>query len=122
MRARSTGVDVRSTHLGPYHRSITSTPSVPSEPVPADATAPLPSPLARAVAVSFIVVSGLCGGLIGYAVTDLQTTGDAPVLVGLGALLGAVVAAGGVAVVAVLALRAMAEWDTVQERERQQRS
>ena len=66
------------------------------------------------------MIAGLCGGLIGYAVTDLQTTGDAPVLVGLGALLGAVVAAGGVAVVAVLALRAMAEWDTVQERQQQQ--
>lgn len=119
MRARSTAVDVRSTHLGPYHRPIASTPPEPTAP---DPTAPLPSPLARAVAVGFIVIAGLCGGLIGYAVTDLQTTGDAPVLVGLGALLGAVVAAGGVAVVAVLALRAMAEWDTVQERERQQRS
>ncbi len=74
------------------------------------------------MAVGFIVIAGLCGGLIGYAVTDLQTSGRRrPVLVGLGALLGAVVAAGGVAVVAVLALRAMAEWDTVQERERQQR-
>jgi hypothetical protein len=71
------------------------------------------------VAVLFILIAGLCGGLIGYAVTDLQTSGDADLLVGLGALLGAVVAAGGVAVVAVLALRAMAEWDTVQERERQ---
>lgn len=81
-----------------------------------EATAPLPSPAARAFAVFLIVVAGLCGGLIGYAVADLQTT-DAPVLVGLGALLGAVIAAGGVAVVAVLALRAMAEWETVQERQ-----
>lgn len=67
-----------------------------------------------------IVISGLCGGLIGFAVADLQCTGDCGVLVGFGALLGAVIAAGGVAIVAVLALRAMAEWDTVQERQRQQ--
>lgn len=116
MRARSTDVDARSSGGAPYHRSIA---SIPREPTTPDATAPLPSPLARAVAVLFILIAGLCGGLIGYAVTDLQTSGDADLLVGLGALLGAVVAAGGVAVVAVLALRAMAEWDTVQERERQ---
>lgn len=85
---------------------------------PPDATAPLPSPLARGVAVAFIVLAGTCGALIGYAVTDLQCEGDCGLLVGLGALLGAVLAAGGVAVVAVLALRAMAEWDTVQERDR----
>ena len=92
----------------------------PPEPPAPDATAPLPSPLARAFAVTVIVIAGLCGGLIGFAVTDLQTTGAAPVLVGIGALVGAAVAAGGVAVVAVLALRAMAEWDTVQARERPQ--
>jgi len=85
---------------------------------PAEPTRPLPSPLARGVAVAVIVLAGVCGGLIGYAVTDLQCDGDCGLLVGIGALLGAVLAAGGVAVVAVLALRAMAEWDTVQERER----
>lgn len=137
MSARSTAADVRTAAPRPYHRHITDlTPEPlpvepdPNEPVAVEApapaapatpgaTAPLPSPAARAFAVFLIVVAGLCGGLIGYAVADLQTT-DAPVVVGLGALLGAVVAAGGVAVVAVLALRAMAEWDTVQER--QQRS
>lgn len=76
--------------------------------------------MARGLAVALIVVAGLCGGLIGYAVADLQCTGNCGALVGIGALLGAVIAAGGVAVVAVLALRAMAEWDTVQERQRQQ--
>ena len=94
-----------------YHRPIT-------EPTP-QPTTPLPSPLARAVAVSMIVLAGACGGLIGFAVADLQCDGDCGIWDGLAALIGAVVAAGGVAVVAVLALRAMAEWDTVQERQRE---
>ena len=74
----------------------------------------LPSPLARAVALGAILLAGLCGGLIGYAFTDLQCDGDCGVLTGVGAFVGAVVSAGGVAVIAVLALRAMAEWDRVQ--------
>ena len=135
MSARSTAADVRTAAPRPYHRHITDltpeplpvepnpaaanagpSPAAAAVPTPPTATAPLPSPGARAFAVFLIVVAGLCGGLIGYAVADLQTT-DAPVVVGLGALVGAVVAAGGVAVVAVLALRAMAEWETVQERQ-----
>jgi hypothetical protein len=99
-----------------YHRPIA---DEPLDPIP-EPTAPLPSVAARALAVAVIVIAGVCGGLIGFAVADLQCTGDCGVLVGIGALVGAVVAAGGVAVVAVLALRAMAEWDTVQERQRQQ--
>lgn len=118
MRARCTTADVRSRDGDPYHRQITS-PSI--DPVP-EPTAPLPSPAARALAVIVIVIAGVCGGLIGFAVADLQCTGDCGLLVGVGTLVGAVAAAGGVAVVAVLALRAMAEWDTVQERQRQQGS
>lgn len=71
-----------------------------------------PPPLARALAILAIVISGLCGGLIGFGVSDLQCTGDCDVWNGLGALIGAVVAAGGVAIVAVLVLRAMGEWQT----------
>lgn len=98
----------------------------------------LPSVAARALAFVAIVLGGLCGGLIGYAVTDLQcglpeTTVELdaegrPVdgaavperdpddaagcrtLAAVGGLVGAVVGAGGVAVVSVLVLRAMAEW------------
>ncbi len=122
MRARSTGADVRTAAGSPYHRRIADPTPDPDRTPPGvpEATAPLPSPAARAFAVFLIVVAGLCGGLIGYAVADLQCTGDCGLLVGASAFLGAVAAAGGVAVVAVLALRAMAEWDTVQER--QQRS
>ena len=77
----------------------------------------LPSTTARVLAFLAILLGGLCGGMIGYAVTDLQcTSGCGGVEAGLGALVGALLAAGGVAVVAVLVLRAMAEWRTIQNR------
>ena len=78
------------------------------------AESPLPSPLARAVALGAILLGGLCGGLIGYAFADLQCEGDCTVLTGLSAFGGAVLSAAGVAVIAVLGLRAMAEWDQTQ--------
>lgn len=78
-------------------------------------TSSLPSTMARALAFLAILVAGLCGGLIGYAIVDLQcTSGCGGTSAGLGALVGAVLAAGGVAVVAVLVLRAMAEWRTIE--------
>jgi hypothetical protein len=72
----------------------------------------LPSSGARLLAFAAILFGGLCGGLIGYAFVDLQCTGDCGVLAGAIGLLGAVVGAVGVGIVAVLALRAMAEWNT----------
>jgi hypothetical protein len=77
----------------------------------------LPSTAARVVAFVSILVAGLCGGLIGWAFVDLQCEGDCGVAAGASGLLGAVVGAGGVAVVAVLALRAMGEWRTIQHRQ-----
>jgi hypothetical protein len=66
------------------------------------------------LAFAAILVGGLCGGLIGYAVADLQCVeGCGGTRAGVGAVIGAVLAAGGVAVVAVLVLRAMAEWRTM---------
>lgn len=44
--------------------------------------------------------------------TGLQCHGACATVEGVGTLAGAVVAAGGVAVIAVLALRAMGEWST----------
>lgn len=82
-----------------------------SDPRPVDSA--LPSTGARALAMAAIVVAGICGGLIGWKVTSLQVD-DAGALAGLGGLLGAAIAAGGVAVVAVLVLRAMGEWHTIQ--------
>ena len=100
----------------------------------------LPSVTARLLAFLAILLGGLCGGLIGWSVADLQCGGGDQVLVlpedpddsvvttvpaddaddgdddgcgtvvGLGAVVGAVLGAGGVGIVAVLVLRAMAEW------------
>jgi hypothetical protein len=72
----------------------------------------LPSTGARVLAFAAILVGGLCGGLIGYGFMDLQCGGDCGLLAGVVGLVGAVVGAVGVGVVAVLALRAMAEWST----------
>jgi hypothetical protein len=70
----------------------------------------LPSVKARAVAFVAIIVAGLCGLLIGRALVEVQCRGTCTVAKGVGSLVGAVVAAAGVAVVAVLVLRAMSEW------------
>lgn len=77
----------------------------------------LPSTGAHVLAFVAILVGGLCGGLIGYGFTDLQCTDDCTGLAGGIGLLGAVLGAAGVGVVAVLALRAMGEWRTVRHRD-----
>ncbi len=71
-----------------------------------------PSSRARLVALLAIGSAGACGGLVGYAVTDLQCPGGCPTMAGVIGLGGATIAAVGAGVVAVLALRAMAEWQT----------
>jgi hypothetical protein len=82
----------------------------------------LPSRTARLLAFVAILVAGVCGGLIGYAIVDVSCHGSCTTPDGLGALTGAVLAAGGVAIVAVLVLRAMGEWRRIQEeREREER-
>jgi hypothetical protein len=96
-----------------------------SEPVARPyAPSALPSTTARLLAFLAIVVGGVCGGVIGWSVTDLQCGPErragveeqaeeddgCGTIAGVGAVVGAVVGAGGVAVVAVLVLRAMAEW------------
>ncbi len=75
-----------------------------------DSLSALPSRVARAVAFASILLGGLAGGLIGYALADVQCTGDCDVALGIGVVAGAVVSAGGTAVVAVLGLRALGEW------------
>lgn len=77
----------------------------------------LPSPLARGLAFAAIVLAGLCGALIGWAFVDLQCTGDCSTPSGIGAIVGGLMAAVGVAVVAVLTLRAMGEWKRIKEEE-----
>jgi hypothetical protein len=80
----------------------------------------LPSVPARAIAFAAILVAGVCGALIGFSYVRLQCTGNCATPTGVGALTGAAIAAGGVAVVAVLTLRAMGEWKSIKEgRERE---
>ena len=79
---------------------------------PAGPTA-LPSVQARLLAFASILVGGVLGGLIGFGIVDVQCTGDCGTATGIGALVGAVVAAVGVGIVAVLVLRAMGEWSRI---------
>jgi hypothetical protein len=77
----------------------------------------LPPTGARIAAFAAILLAGLCGGLIGYALVDLQLDERNVVLAGIGGLVGAVIFAVGVGVVAVLALRAMGEWRVIEHRQ-----
>lgn len=78
----------------------------------------LPSRRARALAFSAILVAGLCGALIGSSFVSLQCDGACDTSSGVGAIVGGLIAAGGVAVVAVLVLRAMGEWERIRETDR----
>ena len=90
---------------------------MPDSPPPDDLETALPSVGARIIAFVAIILAGIAGGIIGYAFVDLQTTGDAGLATGIGALIGAVVTAIGTAVVVVLTLRAMGEWRTIKQRD-----
>lgn len=76
----------------------------------------LPSGTARALAFVAILLTGLAGGLIGYALVDVQCDGACGLPLGLGALVGSVLFAGGSAIVAVLVLRALGEWREIEDR------
>ncbi len=77
----------------------------------------IPPVAARAIAFVVILLGGLAGGLIGFALVDLQCEGDCAVPKGIGLLIGALTCAGGMAIVSVLALRAMGEWREISDRE-----
>lgn len=64
------------------------------------------------MAAAAILLAGICGGLIGYALVDVSCSGDCGWQLGVGTLVGAVTGAAGVAVVTSLTLRAMHEWRT----------
>ncbi|MFV0258358.1 MAG: hypothetical protein ACK5PP_07930 [Acidimicrobiales bacterium] len=81
-------------------------------PQPIRATPPAP---ARWLAFGSIILGGLLGAMIGFGTADLMTGSSAAAA--FGALLGGVVAAAGVGVVAGLTLRAMNEWRTVRHPE-----
>jgi hypothetical protein len=79
-------------------------------PRPADDVTPpmLPSRWAFLLAFGGVVLAGILGGIIGFGIADVSSQSDLSHLIG--AFVGAVIGAGGVGVVAVLVLRAMAEW------------
>jgi hypothetical protein len=77
----------------------------------------LPSPFARALAFIGILAGGLAGALIGYSLIAIQCEGTCALQKGLGIFFGALIAAAGMSVVAVLALRAMGEWREITDRE-----
>jgi hypothetical protein len=76
----------------------------------------LPSPLARILAFVSILVGGVAGALIGYALVDIQAENASDVARGIGLLVGATVTAGGTAIVDILVLRAIGEWRTINDR------
>lgn len=82
---------------------------------PQDPESQLPSVLARVLAFVSVAIGGAAGGLIGYAFADLG--GFEGAAAGAVTLLSALLGAGGVAVVAVLTLRAFGEWETIRARE-----
>lgn len=84
-------------------------------------TTSAPTRTARVLAVLSILLAGLCGGLIGYVVMDLQCHDGCSTAAGFVGLASALGCATGVAVVAVLALRASAEWNERAARERAHR-
>ena len=76
----------------------------------------LPAPTARLAAFVAILLGGLAGGLIGYTLVKLQCHGTCAAQRGIGALVGAIIAALGMSVVAVLVLRALGEWKEIERR------
>lgn len=73
-------------------------------------TGPGPPRSAFFLAYAGVVLAGLVGGSLGYALVETSCSGRCTGPLAIGALVGAVVSAVGAGVVAVLVLRAMAEW------------
>ena len=70
----------------------------------------LPSRGAYVLAFVSVVLAGVFGAVIGYGLGDLSVDGGSTLAGVVGMVIGGVAAAVGVGVVAVLVLRAMAEW------------
>jgi hypothetical protein len=82
----------------------------PVPPVAADSDVPpmLPSRTAYLLAFGGVVLAGVLGGIIGYGIADVGS--DSAFARFVGTLVGSMIAAAGAGVVAILVLRAMAEW------------
>ena len=68
----------------------------------------LPSRGAFLLAFGSVVLAGILGGIIGYGIADVSSQSDVSHLVGT--FIGSLIGAAGVGIVAVLVLRAIAEW------------
>jgi len=79
-----------------------------------DAVAPpmLPSRTAYVLSFAAVVLAGIFGAIIGYGVADVGSSSQIATF--LGTLIGSIIGAAGVGVVAVLVLRAMSEWNRTQ--------
>lgn len=78
----------------------------------------LPPQTARAIAFSMIVIVGTLGGILGYALGRYNCVDDCSLRSGSFLLIGAIAGAFGSAIMSVLALRAMGEWNEIRDRER----
>lgn len=95
-------------------RSVSDTPILDHD--VADPDSALPSVGARVVAFTSILLGGALGAIIGSSFINLQCTGDCSVPSGLGMFVGSIVGSIGIAIVAMLTLRAFGEWNTLQQR------
>lgn len=84
---------------------------------PTESLSALPSRVARIMAFIAILIGGAAGGLIGYALADVQSDDAGNIAHGIGILLGSIFSAGGTAIVAVLVLRALGEWREIADRQ-----
>jgi hypothetical protein len=73
-------------------------------------TGPGPRRAAFLLAYLGVVVAGLVGAIIGYGWAEIGCHGNCSGDLAVGAIVGAILGATGTGVVAVLVLRAMAEW------------
>ncbi len=107
--------------LEPRDEDLRPAPATPSNVVPyADLIAPrpltaAPPASARWLAFAAVLLGGLLCGLIGYGTGDLL--GQSGLWAAIGGLLGGLIGAVGVGVVAGLTLRVMGEWKSVQHPE-----
>jgi hypothetical protein len=79
-----------------------------------DDTAPpmLPSRTAYLLSFGAVMLAGIFGAIIGYGIADVGSSSEIAKF--LGTLIGSIIGAAGVGVVAVLVLRAMSEWNRTQ--------
>jgi hypothetical protein len=80
------------------------------EPIGREAPPTMPTRTAYLLSFGAVVIGGLFGGIIGYGLADISSEDASTASKLLATFIGAVFAAGGVGIVAVLVLRAMAEW------------